>query len=217
MTRQRVPIISTIVVLAAAATMIALGVWQLHRLQWKEGLLATYRASAELPATAWPAADPYDDALLFRTLTADCARVESWQVTGGASRSGTVGWRHIAHCASGPGKADLLVDVGIGRDPAVTAAWDGGVVSGRATQEPDRYSFITRLLGHAPPLRLMIVADQPAPGLEPSAPPDIASVPNNHLSYAIQWFAFALIALVIYVLALKKRWREEVAAGGASD
>ena len=38
--------------------------------------------------------------------------------------------------------------------------------------------------------------------------PDLASVPNNHFAYAIQWFLFAGIALLIYGLALRKRLRE---------
>jgi len=37
--------------------------------------------------------------------------------------------------------------------------------------------------------------------------PSMEQIPNNHLSYAIQWFAFAIIALVIYFLAL--RWRTD--------
>jgi len=37
----------------------------------------------------------------------------------------------------------------------------------------------------------------------------VVRFPNNHLSYAIQWFFFAATALVIYVLALRKRWREQ--------
>jgi surfeit locus 1 family protein len=48
-------------------------------------------------------------------------------------------------------------------------------------------------------------ASQPAPGLEPLAPPDPSDVPNNHLAYAGQWFFFALTALVIYVLALRRK------------
>ena len=40
---------------------------------------------------------------------------------------------------------------------------------------------------------------------EAGAPPDPADIPNNHRSYAFQWFAFALSALVIYALALKGR------------
>ena len=39
------------------------------------------------------------------------------------------------------------------------------------------------------------------------APPDPGDLPNNHLMYAGQWFFFALTALVIYLLALRKRRR----------
>ena len=44
-------------------------------------------------------------------------------------------------------------------------------------------------------------------GLDQLAPPDPRDMPNNHLSYAVQWFLFALTALVIYFLALRKKWR----------
>jgi cytochrome oxidase assembly protein ShyY1 len=56
---------------------------------------------------------------------------------------------------------------------------------------------------------MRLVAATAAPGLQPSAPPSIEQIPNNHRSYAVQWFAFAGIALVIYALALRKRLREE--------
>ena len=50
-----------------------------------------------------------------------------------------------------------------------------------------------------------VVADTPPAGLAPNGKPDIASVPNNHLAYAGQWFFFAAIAAIIYVLALGRR------------
>jgi cytochrome oxidase assembly protein ShyY1 len=56
---------------------------------------------------------------------------------------------------------------------------------------------------------MRLVADGAAPGLEPSALPSPRSIPNNHLFYAVQWFAFAGIALVIYMLALRKRRKEQ--------
>jgi surfeit locus 1 family protein len=58
-----------------------------------------------------------------------------------------------------------------------------------------------------------LVADQPLPGLEASARPDPRDVPNNHWSYAVQWFLFALTALVIYTLALRKRLAAKDGAG----
>ena len=54
-----------------------------------------------------------------------------------------------------------------------------------------------------------IVADPPLAELGPLAKPDPADLPNNHLAYAGQWFFFALTALVIYILALRRRRRED--------
>jgi surfeit locus 1 family protein len=54
-----------------------------------------------------------------------------------------------------------------------------------------------------------LIAAPAQAGLEPLAAPDPANVPNNHLSYAVQWFFFAATALLIYALALRKRWRSD--------
>ncbi|MBO9574728.1 MAG: SURF1 family protein [Sphingobium sp.] len=188
--------------------MIGLGVWQLGRLKQKEAALVAYQRNLSLPATAYPAMNPADDRFLFRTLSANCLRVTGWQITGGRTRDGQPGWRHIATCATGAEGPGLLVDMGVGSDPNGKVAWTGGPVSGRATHEPDSHSFLARMVSKVPPLRLMIVAGTAAPGLSPSHAPDPSSVPNNHFSYAMQWFFFAAVALIIYVLALKKRWRE---------
>lgn len=52
---------------------------------------------------------------------------------------------------------------------------------------------------------IRLIADPPVAGLAASALPDPKSIPNNHWSYAIQWFLFAGVALVIYAIALRKR------------
>lgn len=205
---RRIPIVATLVVGLAVAAMIGLGFWQLGRMSQKEAALALFRTNMTRPVTAYPVMNPADERYLFRTLSANCLRVIDWQLIGGRARDGSSGWRHIAHCATGAEGPGLVVDMGLGMDPHAKAAWTGGPVQGRATYEPDGHSFVTRLLGRAPPLRLMIVSDDAAPGLKPSAPPDPSSVPNNHFSYAMQWFFFAAVALVIYALALRKRWRE---------
>jgi cytochrome oxidase assembly protein ShyY1 len=54
---------------------------------------------------------------------------------------------------------------------------------------------------------MRLVAATAPPGLQPSSPPSLETIPNNHRSYAVQWFLFALIALVIYALAVRKRLR----------
>jgi surfeit locus 1 family protein len=82
--------------------------------------------------------------------------------------------------------------------------WSGGAVSGYISHAPDGRSLIGSLFDHSPQ-RLLLVADAPPLGLAANGKPDLSSVPNNHLSYAVQWFFFAAIAAVIYVLALRRR------------
>lgn len=89
----------------------------------------------------------------------------------------------------------MSVEVGWSKDPNAKVNWAGGPVSGIVA--PDRR------------MRMRLVAASAPPGLEPSAAPSIRSIPNNHRSYALQWFSFAAIALIIYGLAVRKRWREE--------
>ena len=86
--------------------------------------------------------------------------------------------------------------------------WKGGPVTGRISHAPDSRSMLASLFDRTPK-RLILIADTPAPGLAANATPDISSVPNNHLAYGVQWFLFALVAGVIYVLAL--RWRNKKA------
>lgn len=206
---RKLPLVATIIVALAILAMIGLGIWQLGRAQQKEAAIAVWRANMGLPATAYPADTPTDETYLFRRLSANCLRVVGWQVVGGRSKDGQPGWRHIATCATGAEGPGLVVDLGVSLRPAATVAWTGGPVRGLATHEPDNSPWLERITHKAPPLRLMIVAETPAPGLTASAPPDPASVPNNHRSYMVQWFLFALVAAVIYVLAVRKRWQGE--------
>ena len=53
----------------------------------------------------------------------------------------------------------------------------------------------------------MLVAAPPPAGLAANPGPDLSAVPNNHLAYAVQWFLFAGIAAIIYLLALRRRAR----------
>ena len=55
-TPRRWPLIPTLLVLAAAAIMVALGVWQLQRKGEKEALIALYERNRAMSATvAYPA------------------------------------------------------------------------------------------------------------------------------------------------------------------
>lgn len=205
---RRIPIISTIVVLLAVATMVWLGFWQLDRRQWKEELIARYARNERLPPVAFPVF-PANDAALFRRAQAMCIKPVRWTVEGGRSASGVVGWRQIAHCSSGAEGPGFAVQLGVSDDPNWKPAWGGGAVSGFITHAPNHDSLLAKMLGRGGPDELMLVADTPQAGLLANERPDPSSVPNNHFAYAIQWFLFAGIALLIYGLALRKRLADD--------
>ncbi len=183
----RVPIIPTIVVLAAVATMIALGIWQLGRRAEKEALIARYEAAAGAgEMVAFPLAGEGED-VLFRRSRLECGEVAGIEAVSGTSARGQKGWVHRARCRA-DGQGAVPVDLGFSRDLAAPA-FSGGTVTGVTAPCP------------------RLVADPPVAGLEPMARPDPGDLPNNHLAYAGQWFFFALTALLIYVLALRRRRR----------
>lgn len=216
-TSQRWPIIPTLIVAAACATMIALGVWQWGRAGEKDALLATYERNRTADPVALPMTGPMPDSAMFRRASATCLGVAAWRPIGGRSTDGRSGYRFLAECkrsAEGPG---FIADMGVSEDPQFQPQWTGGEVSGIATTEPVEGGLIAALMGTRPVPRPMIVAATPAPGLLASAPPDPSSVPNNHIAYAGQWFFFALAAAVIYVLALRRRRRGEDARPSSSS
>ena len=191
---MRWPLIPTILVVAAVATMIGLGIWQLQRKGEKEALIARFQAARSLPPIAWPAVPPGDDSLLYRRAEGYCVTVTGWRAAAGRSAAGESGWSHIASCSTGglegPG---MQADMGWSTD-SKPPVWRGGAVEGVITPDRDH--------------RIRLVATRPAPGLQASEPPSPEAVPNNHLLYAIQWFFFAAAAAVVYVLALRRRQRE---------
>jgi surfeit locus 1 family protein len=187
---RKVPFVPTVIVLLAAAIMVALGFWQLGRADEKEALLARYAAAgSNAEPVAWPRDEAAAEASLYRRSQLDCEKVSVIDEVAGTAASGEKGWAHRAHCATAAGDGEVLVDIGWSRTPD-PVAWAGGPVQGVIAPGP------------------RLVADPAVAGLEPLAKPDPNDLPNNHLSYAVQWFLFAATALVIYVLALRRRWRD---------
>ena len=193
---RRLPLIPTLVVLAAVAIMIGLGVWQLQRAQWKEALLAQYAKAEQLPPIVYPTIPLKTEQLpLFRHATGMCQRIVGHRAQAGENRAGEPGYAHIVDCSTGAEGPGMSVEVGWSKNPNARVNWSGGLVSGVIA--PDRRS------------RMRLVAASAPQGLEPSAAPTLSSIPNNHRSYALQWFAYAAIALVIYALAVRKRWDDK--------
>lgn len=206
---RRLPLVPTIVVALAVATMIGLGFWQIDRAGQKADLIALFRANLAKPAMTFPRMGPVPREAMFRPSTVTCVDVVGWRTEGGRSADGVSGSRYIAECRTGAEGPGALVDLGVSQDPGIKPRWAGGVVTGMITTEPDHSSVIARLFGGGQVLGPMLVADRPADGLRPSAKPSPDTVPNDHISYAVQWFLFAVVALVIYALAVRKRLKED--------
>jgi len=182
----RLPLIPTIIVVAAAVTMVALGIWQLGRAEEKADLIAAYStATARDEAVDFPLEGSGED-LWFRRSALDCEEIATIEPVAGTAANGRKGWAQRATCLVGPGSARVLVDLGFSRDLAVPN-WDGGRIEGVIAPGP------------------RLVADPPVGALAPLARPDPGDLPNNHLAYAGQWFFFALTALVIFGFAVRSR------------
>ena len=186
---RRLPILPTIIVGLAVAGMIGLGFWQIERLHEKDAMLARYTAAqASVSATPFPFLAGEVDAALYHRASLDCASTTSPTSRSGRTAQGDAGIAQIVTCVLADGRTAEVV-LGVAQTPA-TVAWTGGTVTGWVAPGP------------------RLVADPPQAGLAANARPDPGDIPNNHLAYAVQWFFFALVALVIYAIALRKRWRE---------
>lgn len=190
---KRIPIIPTIVVAAAVLTMIALGIWQLQRKGEKEALIARYeRVQTLSSAVPFPRTEAEVENALYRASSLTCERVLDQRTTSGRGPNGEAGLAQIARCAlAGGGEAEVALGLSQTPEPI---GWQGGEVIG-----------FVGAAGKA----ARLIASPPVAGLAPMAHPDPKDLPNNHLAYAGQWFFFALTALVIYILALRRRRRGE--------
>jgi surfeit locus 1 family protein len=185
---RRLPLLPTLVVLAAVAAMLALGVWQLRRAEWKGALIARYADAQSLPPVAWPRDAAAAEAAFYRPGSLECGQVIAMRETAGRSATGQSGWSHVARCRLADG-SEAEVALGWSAAPA-PPAWTGGTVTGTIAPAGEG---------------ARLVADPPLAGLQRLARPDPRDLPNNHLAYAGQWFFFAVTALAIYALALRRR------------
>lgn len=226
----RFPIRLTIATAISLGILISLGMWQVQRMQWKEGLLA--QVAALKNAAPVPAAQA-----LALGATADFTRVEL-ECPGLAAapfvelysiRDGQAGSRLISACAlaAGPYRSVLVdrgfvADVISARPPVDPASATPVRVTGvlRAPDPRSRFAavddvagrrFYTRdiaaiagVLGAEAPAPLFVAAESASnpewPALVPAPLP--AEIPNNHLQYVITWFGLAAALVGVYAALL---------------
>jgi surfeit locus 1 family protein len=194
---RRLPIIPTILVAMVVAACIAAGVWNLQRAKLHQAELKSYEAASRLPAIAFPTVPMSNEHLpIYRFATGNCLRVVNRRTTVGENRTGEPGFGIILDCATGAEGPGMSVQVGWSKNPNAAPNWKGGLVSGEIVRDNKT--------------RMRLVAATPAPGLEANGPvkATVSVSPQQNRGYALQFFSFAVIALVIYGLALRKRLRE---------
>ena len=195
--------------LAGIAVLVSLGVWQVQRLAWKEGVLAEIDARIAAPPVALPqTSDPETDKYLPVEMTgqfgAGVLRVLVSQKRVGA------GYRLITPFEV-EGRS-VLVDRGFIRvDQDLPPAPAGQVtVTGNLHWPDDRNSStpdndvddntwfardidqMADLLETEPVLVIARHLSQPSGAVTP-LPVDSSAIPNDHLQYAVTWFGLAAI------------------------
>ncbi|MGN7869843.1 SURF1 family protein [Paracoccus sp. 22332] len=204
MRRILIPLIFGIL---GCAILINLGLWQLRRLDEKEGLLARIQAGIEAPAVPLPAAVDPSMKYLPVTVSGTTTGAEIDVLSGSKEQGG--GYQIVSRFVTDDGRA-ILLDRGFvpqelrhaERGPtrlSVRGNLHWPDEKGSATPEPNLDENIwfardvpamAKALDTEPILVVARFVEGDAQGVEP-IPVAIEGIPNNHLSYAVQWFMIA--------------------------
>jgi cytochrome oxidase assembly protein ShyY1 len=229
--------------LIAFVTFCGLGVWQLDRQAWKQGLIATLKertgaAPVELPPpAAWERLEQADDEFRRVTFRAEFPPGRAVLVyTGGTPLRPDVktpGYFVFAP-ARLPGGAVVVVNRGFAPEPRTQAGAhpnpQGVVELTGALRWPERAgAFVTEydeasdtwfVRNHIKmaarndwgyPAQFYVDLEGPAPaGGVPRPGPLNVNLRDDHLQYAITWFALAAVVAVMFVLWLRGRRRASI-------
>lgn len=214
--RMFFPILMGIV---GCAFLMGLGVWQVQRMHWKEGVLARIEAKIHGDPVALPASAGLTEAEdEYRAVTIEGGFTGEFIELLAGQKGTSPGVRIIEAFAAADGRR-ILVDRGFLEDAARAAPRTGGAtqVTGNLLWPDDSDSFtpppdpktglwfardlpaMAEKLGTEP---LLVVARAPTgDGIAP-VPVDTSSIPNDHWGYAIQWFSLAVVwgVMTLYLL-----------------
>lgn len=208
--------------LGGAAILISLGVWQVQRLAWKQGVIADINARIQaapvaLPTTPDPDKDAYLPVEVSGTMGPDALRILVSQKEVGA------GYRLISALETAD-QGRIMIDRGF--IPADTTAGDVPTqivtVIGNLQwpQETDSFTPVPdqdQNIWFARDVTAMSAALDTKPvlvvaramsfedgGVTP-LPVDTARIPNDHLQYAITWFSLAAIWTAMSLYFVRRR------------
>lgn len=212
--------------LAGVAVLVSLGTWQVQRLAWKESVLAEIDARVmgepgELPVLIDPEAQKYQPVALRGQIGKDALYVLVSVKERGA------GWRVVSDFTTVDGRRVLLdrgyvpVDrksaSGLSGEIAVTGNlhWPDDRNSATPENDPASNTWFARdiaqmseALKTEPLLVIARKVDPADPSVQP-LPVDTASIPNDHLQYAVTWFSLAAVWLIMTGVWIRRRLKED--------
>lgn len=201
---KRLPVAATLLTLIMLPILVGLGVWQLERRTWKEGVIAAaHSAERQPPLAGRDLADALASGapLSFRRAVLACrpGPARPAGIRGGESAAGDAGYFVLFDCAD-PSAPGVVAVAGWTQLPMANALVLPARLAGRLVARSDAASPAASAY--------LLVAQDPVPPLAAPRLPSGEDLPNNHLAYAIQWFAFALTLAVVYLVFLL-RWRRD--------
>ena len=230
----------TLITLPAVLLALGLGAWQVQRLVWKNGLIADRQAKAAAPPLAGLPERFVSGEHEFRRVSVSGRFLHDRELYLGArSLKGNAGYQVVTPFVVASAESrPVLVNRGwvpLALKPPERRA--DGQIAGTVTVEgylrapvprgwftPDNeparnFWFYVDLPAMAAAAKLDTVAPflieagpAPNPGGYPIGGQTRIELPNDHLQYALTWFALAVTGMVIYALYHRKRAAEDRAA-----
>lgn len=218
----------TLMTLLMFLVLIGLGTWQVHRLAWKEAILAQIaHAEAGPPVPLPPSPDPFlkvaitgrllhDKQALFGADVRDTMAgpdlgallIEPLQRPGADPILVDRGWvplKNTRPIAMPDGSVTIAGYIHPGDTPGWFAAHDD--IAGRHFYTLDPQVIGAALgLSHVAPFILIALGPPPPEGL-PIPADHLPQPPNNHLQYAITWYGLAGALVVIFIIWARKAVR----------
>ena len=213
---------AAIATVIACAILIALGMWQLRRLHWKESLIVRIDAAEQAPPVPLGPGTP---PLFTRVRVHGTLRAEHLALFGADVRGMHMGAQAI-QLLDRPGNQPLLVVLGwVSTDGAAPRPLTGeaditgyirlpdppGWLSASDDLEGRHFyalnpSTIAASLGAADAAPFMLVAlGPPAPSAQPQPADALPRPVNNHLQYALTWFGLAASLMGVFVAWVRQQ------------